>query len=346
MLGAFIHFHNGTVIVGVSLITLLGGNIEMQKLIPVFIILFLTSNYVSATSLKFDILKKGTLNNTIFVENTAIKNSDELNKMRKEMNDMSFGSGVNFEHDILLVITAMNRNAVDLKIDEIEKRSEDTIEVIYSVTELEKMKLAQLGISKFPYLAAKVSKINNDHNKVIFMENLKNSPIASNTALDEDYRYSNILNTYQNLEILDYIPLDIGNKWTYRIDNGSKSYETSQEVQSVSNGWSILNSYFGKPNIAIKIDQSGQLIISSKKGGLRTFYNKSVIKSFISEEFETPAGKFNDLMIVTVPENSKFWFKDIYAKDVGLIYHEHKSAKGNGEYILIGANVRGKTYPN
>jgi len=318
----------------------------MLKVIAAFLILILSTDYITAESLKFEILKKGTLNNALYVENTSIKNTDDLDKIKKEMNDMNLGRGVDLDHDMILVITAMNRNAVDIKIDEIERRSEQSIEVIYSVQEVDKIKLSKLGISKYPYLIAKVSKSNTDHDKVIFRENLKNSPIVSNTALDEDYKYSNILSTYQNLDILDYMPLDVGNKWTYMIDNGTKKHETSQEVQSVSNGWSILNSYFGKPNIAMKIDQTGQLLISSKEGGLRTFYNNSVIKTFISQEFETPAGIFKDLMIVTLPENSEFWFKDIYAKNVGLIYHEHKSEKGNGKYILISADVRGKTYPN
>lgn len=318
----------------------------MLKIIAAFLILFLSTDYITAESLKFEILKKGTLDNTLYVENTSIKNTDDLDKIKKAMNDMNLGKGVDLDHDMILIITAKNRNAVDIKIDEIKRRSEQSIEVIYSVHEDDKMKLSKLGISKYPYLITKVSRSNTDHDKVIFRENLKNSPIVSNTALDEDYRYSNMLSTYQNLDILDYIPLDVGNKWIYMIDNGTKTYETSQEVQSVSNGWSILNLYFGKPNIAMKIDQTGQLMISSKEGGLRTFYNNSVIKTFISQEFETPAGKFKDLMIVTVPENSKFWFKDIYAKNVGLIYHEHKSEKGNGKYTLISADVRGKTYPN
>lgn len=318
----------------------------MLKIITAFLIIFLTAEYLTSESLKYEILKEGNLDNSVFVENSAIKEISELEEFKKSVNYMNLGKVIDFDHYMILVITAKNRNAVDIKIDEIERRSRDTIEVIYSVQELDKMKLSELGISKYPYLAAKVEKAGSDINKVIFRENLKDSPIPSSTALDEDYRYSNILSTYQNLDVLDYIPLDVGNKWTYRIEKDKQAYQTSQEIQSVSNGWSILNSYFGKPNIAMKIDQSGQLMISSKEGGLRTFYNDSVIKTFISEEIKTPAGKFKDLMIVTVTENSGFWFKDVYAKDVGLILHEHKSEKGNGKYTLISADVRGKSYPN
>jgi hypothetical protein len=48
---------------------------------------------------------------------------------------------------------------------------------------------------------------------------------------------------------------------------------------------------------------------------------------------------------VTIAEGGPFWFKDVYARGVGLVYHEHESARGQVQYTLVKAKVRGRTYP-
>ena len=113
---------------------------------------------------------------------------------------------------------------------------------------------------------------------------------------------------------------------------------------TVSDGWSVIDKYFGKENIGIRIDQSGNILVSYD-GGVKNFYTPEVERNLVKRDFSTPAGKFNDLMVVTIPKNEKFWFMDVYAKGVGLIYHEHESPKGNAKYSLIDAQVRGKKYP-
>ncbi|NIQ16191.1 MAG: hypothetical protein GTO02_17905, partial [Candidatus Dadabacteria bacterium] len=62
-----------------------------------------------------------------------------------------------------------------------------------------------------------------------------------------------------------------------------------------------------------------------------------------NESFEVLAGKFSDLLIVTIPKNNKLWFKDVYAKGIGLIYHKHSSPKGSVIYRLEDAKIRGKS---
>jgi hypothetical protein len=47
-----------------------------------------------------------------------------------------------------------------------------------------------------------------------------------------------------------------------------------------------------------------------------------------------------------VPEGGDFWFRDVYAKGVGLVSHEQKSEKGRASYTLIGARVGGAGYPH
>ena len=94
----------------------------------------------------------------------------------------------------------------------------------------------------------------------------------------------------------------------------------------------------------MRIDPEGGILVSTNEQ-VRTFYTPEVQERFEKTEFKTPAGKFDDLFIVTIPENDVFWFKDVYAKGVGLIYHEHKSPKGSAKYSLIRANIRGKKFP-
>ncbi len=94
----------------------------------------------------------------------------------------------------------------------------------------------------------------------------------------------------------------------------------------------------------MKIERSGELYVSSDRG-MRAFYTDNVQTTFVNQEISTPAGKFNDLMIVTIAQNDNFWFRDVYAKGVGLVLHEHISPKGKGKYTLLKAKVRGKDYP-
>ncbi|MGH7900876.1 MAG: hypothetical protein ACRENZ_03990, partial [Thermodesulfobacteriota bacterium] len=101
---------------------------------------------------------------------------------------------------------------------------------------------------------------------------------------------------------------------------------------------------FGKKDIAMRIDPEGNIIVSSKSG-TGDFYTPGIQKDLKKSELSTPAGKFYELMVITVPQNDKFWFKDIYAKGIGLVYHEHKSPKGAAKYTLIKAHVKGETYP-
>src|SRR3989304_4108828 len=72
----------------------------------------------------------------------------------------------------------------------------------------------------------------------------------------------------------------------------------------------------------------GQYLTTSSDKETRTFYNLDIQHSYKHSEFITLAGRFDDLMVVTVPSRDKFWFKDVYAKGVGLIYYENKSQKG------------------
>ena len=317
----------------------------MMKLFILFISLFaFYTTLLYSETVKIGSLKTGTADNSIFIYNRLIKNNIELEQVRKLIGDKYIPSKIDFDKETLLLISAKGKNALDVELIKVEQTPEKNLEIIYSVKESKKEQLSILGINKYPFVIAIIEKSAKDINSVIFNETFTVSPIPANTALGEDVSYSNVLSNYEQLKIIDYIPLDVGNIWTYKIESESKNLEITHEVQAVSNGWSILNNYFGQSNIAMRIDPSGQLFVSSAKGEVRTFYNDSVHTSFVKEEIDTPAGKFNELMIVTIPKSDGLWFKDIYAKGVGLVYHEHESPKGSGKYILLNARVRGKSY--
>ena len=83
----------------------------------------------------------------------------------------------------------------------------------------------------------------------------------------------------------------------------------------------------------------------SSDSGSRPFYTPDVLVSYPQKSFSSEAGEFNDIMVVTSGDKSNFTFKDIYARDVGLVYHEHQTKDGLTKYSLSNAYVRGKQIP-
>ncbi len=317
----------------------------MKMMIKLLVLLFVVCPANSiGKELDLEIIKQGTLSKDITVESKAINKKEEFAKLWKQMGDTSKPPAIDFNKETVVFIISQNEKADKISIRKVERRPGNLIDIFYSADENKKSLNSRLGISHQPYLIAKLPQTNDIKHEVRIRENYKVLPIPANNGLGEQIKYTNVLSDYQNLEILDYIPLDLGNKWTYKIESDKRNTETTHEIQSISNGWSILNSYFGKQNVAMRIERSGELFISSQSG-VKSFYSDSVQKSFVTEEIETPAGKFTDLMIVTIPQNNNFWFRDVYAKDVGLVFHEHISPKGNGTYTLLKAKVRGKEYP-
>ncbi|MEE9215085.1 MAG: hypothetical protein V3U54_09890 [Thermodesulfobacteriota bacterium] len=173
---------------------------------------------------------------------------------------------------------------------------------------------------------------------------LEENTIPSGTALNQLPEYYSELKDYQGVVMANFLPLDKGNTWTYSVEKNNKKSEATNSVISVSDGWSIFDSYFTKNKLAFRIDPLGNILVS-KDGEVFTFYNLDVDRSNQGSDLSTPAGVFKELLVITNNSNSQFWFKDIYAKYVGLIYHEHKSPKEEAKYTLIKAKVRGKDYP-
>lgn len=179
---------------------------------------------------------------------------------------------------------------------------------------------------------------------VLNAEEIKYGSVPSGTGIGQIPEHNEAARLGWSSMPSEYMPLDKGNVWTYGIVAGGDNIEHTQRIVSESGGWSIFDSYFGKDGIALRISPAGGIYVTTK-GGVNTFYNTEVTTSFPEDGFDTPAGKFGEVMVVTMPEGGDFWFRDVYAKGVGLILHEHKSPKGEAAYTLLKATVRGKDYP-
>lgn len=144
--------------------------------------------------------------------------------------------------------------------------------------------------------------------------------------------------------VAEYMPLEKGSVWTYEIQKNNKSSTHTQKIVSESGGWSVFDNYFGKQAASLRIAPDGELLVTSG-GVVSSFYNENVIYQFPDEPVETPEGKFEDAMVVTIAEGDDFWFRDVYLKGVGLVYHERKTPKTHTSYNLLSAKVGGSDYP-
>jgi len=262
----------------------------------------------------------------------------------KELGQKSVPPKVDFSKESIVFFVSQNSSAEEIAVNKIEQNSDSKIDIVFAAKKNEKSLSGNSGMQSKPYIVGKLAKPGNNQVDIVLSEKADTPPLPVNQGLGEEIRYTNIFSDQKKVDLIDYITLDLGNIWTYNINSEKQNAVITQEVLSVSNGWSVFNSYFGKNNLAMKIEKDGNLLVSTPEG-IRSFYTDSIQKTFVNEEFETPAGKFSELLIVTIPKNDQFWFRDVYAKGVGLVYHEHISPNGRGEYTLIKAKVRGREFP-
>jgi len=290
------------------------------------------------------ILSKGLTGDFSFPENIVIRNKDELKKVWSEFGITEDVPSVDFNKELVIVLVSRGKLSGSLEIAGVEKRADDLVEVRF-VVRPPTSGLKRQKSQAFPYLAAKLRPLEIKKVKVRFVEDIPMPPVPKDTAIGQSPPYTNVLKEYEDGVVSQFLPLDRGNSWTYKIEKDEGKEETYSVISISQDGWSVFDDFFGQKDIAMRVDSSGNIFVSSEKG-VQTFYTQDTKKDFSKSELLTPAGKFNDLMIVTLPENDTFWFKDVYAKGVGLIYHEHRSPKGTVKYTLIKAKVKGKTYPS
>ena len=156
--------------------------------------------------------------------------------------------------------------------------------------------------------------------------------------------YDNIMRAIGTKMAL-YLPLDKGNSWTYSVatPDGTRR-ETYSIVAVTQQGWSRFDLFFGKRDVSLMFNRLGTLLVLYDARQME-FYPKDVEKRFVKKKFSTPAGTFTDLLLITAPPGNKIAFKDVYAKGVGLVYHEHGSEGKTVRYTLVSAQVRDKRLP-
>ena len=250
---------------------------------------------------------------------------------------------VDFDKEIAFLIVEHGNKGNDIDISSVRERGENVVAIGYKIS-FKKGELKKEKTASSSYLIAKVDHPDAQSTKLQLFEDALTSALPAHSGMGQLPEYSNVLKGFEGMGLPDYLPIDKGNAWTYRIESGKDVREETHSIISLTDGWSIFDDFFGKKNLGMRIDPEGGILVSADEE-VKTFYTADVQKYSEKTEFATPAGKFHDLLIVTIPENKDFWFKDVYAKGVGLIYHEHKSPKGSAKYSLVGANIRGKKYP-
>ncbi len=305
-------------------------------------IFMLFSLFAMSSGIELSILSQGMTKASF--QSVAFKDREELKKAWRKLDIAGEIPKIDFNKELVVILTPTRNLVGSLQVSSVE-RKEDDIEVRFVVrppTTASNMQSTQL----VPYIVAKLYPLDAEKAKVKFFEDIPKPPVPTNSGIGQGSNYTNVLNEYRNINTSQFLPLDKGTLWTYRIESKGNTREETYSVLSISqDGWSVFDGFFGQKQIGMRIDPLGDIYVSSGRG-IGAFYSPEVQKSFKKAEFSTPAGKFNDLMIVTIPKNDKFWFKDVYARGVGLIYHEQQSAKGVINYTLVKARVRGKDYPS
>ncbi len=307
---------------------------------------FCTLLFASPGGIEHSTLSEGTTGSFFPAQNIVVKNQDELRKVWSQLGIKSEIPSVDFSDELVVVIVSRGKLASSTEIWGAEKKSDHTVEVRYVVRPFGTGDLNARKPRMFPYIVTKLYPLDVQKTNVRFVEDIPLTPIPKDSGIGQVPSYTNVLKDYGKADMALFLPLDKGNSWTYRVESSDKSGEETYSIISISqDGWSVFDRFFGQKSIAMRVDPSGGVLVSSKKG-VQSLYPDDVGLNPDKSQFSTPAGRFDDLIVATIPDDGQFWFKDVYAKGVGLIYHEVKSPKGVVKYTLVKARVKGTNYPS
>ncbi len=305
-------------------------------------ILMLFILFAMSSGIEVSILSQGLIKTSL--QSAVVKDKEELKRVWVKFGIAGEIPTVNFKKELVVVLSPTRKLGGSLQISSMKRKAND-VEirfVLRTPTAASKTQSVQLT----PYIIAKLYPLDVEKTNVKLFEDVPKSSVPTNSGIGQGLNYTNVLNEYGNVTPSQFLPLDKGSIWTYRVESKGNTREETYSVRSISqDGWSIFDDFFGHKQIAMRIDPLGDIYVSSERG-IGVFYTPEVQRSFKKAEFSTPAGRFNDLMIVTIPKTDKFWFKDVYARWVGIVYHEQHSPNGVTKYILVRAHVRGKDYPS
>ncbi|MEW6144446.1 MAG: hypothetical protein AB1598_05455 [Thermodesulfobacteriota bacterium] len=289
-------------------------------------------------------IASGVLGREPGVKNAVIRSGGEFAEAGEALGIKSPLPPVDFTKNAILLIAPGYGTGGIIEVSGVSPAAGGALEVRYRMR-AEGPAPASPGKASYPYLMAKLSPAPASDAPVRFIDEDYVNAISSGTGLGQFREYTNVLSGGENARIAEYLPLDKGNTWTYKAETKKGPSEVTNSVVSESDGWSVFDSFFGVPGVGMKISRGGEILISSK-GGVGTFYGPDVVTEFPEEPVTTPAGVFSGVMVVTMPGGGDFWFRDVYARGVGLISHEQNSRKGRAAYTLVGARVGGAEYPS
>lgn len=310
--------------------------------IAAFALLSLLIRAAFAADYTVETYTSGVLGSEPAIKSALIESGEELSKAEEALGIKGPLPGVDFGKEALLLIAPSGGKGGIIEVTGAVP-ADGALEVRYRVVAEGPAQASGTGAS-YPYLMAKINPAPGKGEPVRFIDEDYASSLASGTGLGQFKEYTNVLSGSEDSEMAEFLPLDKGNTWTYVTGEGSKESEVTNSVVSESDGWSVFDSFFGLSGVGMKISPGGEVFVSSG-GGIKTFYTPGVVTEFPKGSVSTPAGAFSDAMVVTIPEGGDFWFRDVYAKGVGLIAHEQSSRKGRVSYQLVRAVVGGKEYP-
>jgi len=318
--------------------------VNYKIIIIAFASLFFIHTEIYAENIEYSVLLSGYVDESFPTQNLTINNKESLDALLTQLNQKPDSVDVNFDSEVLTLIVPDQSSYPDkIKIKSIEKLKSGRINVEYILDSIPFVPEKEINTTK-PYTIFKMGPLNTKDPQVSFMNADPKDPVFVNQSLDDAVKYTNIMSQNTNELFIKYLPLDKGNSWTYEYESDQNKGAQTFSIVSYTQDWSIFDSFFGKNNLALKIDREGNLFVSSSKG-IRPFYNNDIEINYRKEPFTVKAGTFEDVLIITSKPDSPFVFKDVYAKDVGLIYHEHSSPKGKAKYSLMSGNVRGRKIP-
>ena len=310
----------------------------------IVLLLVFISTSLYAQEIGYEVISGGFLNADERYQSMVINDKDTLENILKKKGLDPESIEIDFKKQTVALIVPDKSNYPDgITIDDISKNDQDIINVNYSVIPVGYVPENNEELKK-PYLLIKISPAGSKYSSVSFRRTNSTNPVFVNNSVENVIKYTNVLEDNREKLFLNYLPLDKGNSWTYEFESPRGKGSQTFSIVSYTNGWSIFDTFFGKNDIALRLDRGGYIQVSTENGN-RPFYTPDVLVSYPKDPFSTGSNEFSDIMVVRSSDNSNIEFKDIYARDIGLIYHEHKTKEGIAKYSLIKAYIRGKQIP-
>ncbi|MEQ9619798.1 MAG: hypothetical protein RIG61_11595 [Deltaproteobacteria bacterium] len=314
-----------------------------KQTVFILILLILPAGSSLSIEIAHENIYGGILTRPPAVNSALIRSGEELEKAKEALGISEPLPDVDFSSESLILIVTQDGAGALIDIKGVEAEQEGPIEVSYTAEYPGPMP-ERNGNPTYTFLISKINHPPQDKISIRFKERDFKRSLVSGTGLGQFERYTNILSNSEGFSTAEFVPLGKGNRWTYLVKSEGENKEITNVIVAESDGWSVFDEFFGVPSVGMRIAPDGGIYVTSK-GGMKTFYSPEVVTEYDTSAVNTPAGSFNELMIVTIPEGGPFWFRDVYAKGVGLVFHEHKSLRGDAEYTLIEANVGGRDYP-